>query len=83
MCRDLIELVRTQPRKSRSHYERLPVAQGGVKASQERKERAMSSMIDDGVLEIIHLEKAVGRATHFVQVDEAVLSSSSGGKYSV
>jgi hypothetical protein len=83
ICRDLIELVRTQPRKSRSHYERLPVAQGGVKASQERKERAMSSMIDDGVLEVIHLEKAVGRATHYVQVDEAVLSSASGGKYSV
>jgi hypothetical protein len=83
MCRDLIELVRTQPRKSRSHYERLPVAQGGVKASQERKERAMSSMIDDGVLEVIHLDKAVGRATHYVQVDEAVLSSASGGKYSV
>ena len=83
MCRDLIELVRTQPRKSRSHYERLPVAQGGVKASQERKERAMSSMIDDGMLEVIHLEKAVGRATHYVQVDEAVVNAASGGKYSV
>jgi hypothetical protein len=83
MCRDLIELVRIQPRKSRSYYERLPVAKGGVKASQERKERAVSSMIDDGVLEIVHLEKAVGRATHFIQVNEDVLTSSNVGKYSV
>lgn len=83
ICRDLVDLVRNQPRKSRSHYERLPVAQGGIKASQDRKERAMSSLIEDGVLEIILLDKPVGRANHYVRVNEDVASAGNVGKYSV
>ena len=79
---DLIDLVRRDPGKSRSYYERLPVATGGVKASQERKERAMNSLFNDGSLERVELEAPKGRANHYVRVNEEVVSAhESSGKY--
>lgn len=83
ICNDLIELVRRDPGKSRSYYERLPVAQGGVKCSQERKERAIESLLNDGSLERVELEKPQGRANHYIRVNEQVVEAIERGKYGV
>ena len=81
ICNDLIELVRQDPGKSRSYYERLPVLKGGVKSSQERKERAIESLLNDGSLERVELEKPQGRANHYLRVNEAVVAAVERGKY--
>jgi hypothetical protein len=83
LCDELLALVRAQPGHSRSHYERLPVAQGGVKASQERKERALTSMLNDGSLERIELETPKGRANHYLRVNEDVVSAIDKGRFGV
>lgn len=83
ICNDLLELVRRDPGKSRSYYERLPVAQGGVKCSQERKERAIESLLNDGSLERVELEKPQGRANHYLRVNEEVVEAVERGKYGV
>jgi hypothetical protein len=79
----MIELVRRDPGKSRSYYERLPVTQGGVKCSQERKERALESLLNDGSLERVELEKPQGRANHYIRVNEEVVNAIDRGKYGV
>jgi len=79
----MIELVRREPGKSRSYYERLPVTQGGVKCSQERKERIITSLLNDGSLERVELEKPQGRANHFLRVNEDVVESVERGKYGI
>ena len=79
---DILELVRRDPGKSRSYYERLPVAQGGVKCSQERKERAVNSLLNDGSLERVELEAPKGRANHYLRVNEEVVNAhETSGKY--
>ena len=83
ICNDLLDLVRRVPGKSRSYYERLSVAQGGVKCSQERKERAVDSLLNDGSLERIELEKPQGRANHYIRVNEQVVEAVERGRYSV
>jgi hypothetical protein len=75
VCDDLVTLVRNDPGKSRSYYERLPVAKGGVKASQERKERAVTSLIENGSLVRVELETPRGRANHCLRVDEDVVNA--------
>lgn len=83
ICNDLVTLIRNDPGKSRSYYERMPIAEGGVKASQERKERAIDSLIKDGRIERVMLDKPKGRANHFLRVNEDVEDNKEGGKYSV
>ena len=84
LLRDLLELVRRDPGKARSYYERLPVVAGGIKASQERKERAMNSLLSDGSLERVELESPRGRANHYLRVNEELASAAAhDGKYSV
>jgi hypothetical protein len=83
ICDDIIDLVRKDAGKSRSYYERLPVAQGGVKASQERKERAVTSLLNDGSLERIELEKPQGRANHYLRVNEDVVAAIERGKFGI
>ena len=83
ICDDLLALVRKDPGKSRSYYERLPVAQGGVKCSQERKERAIESLLNDGSLERVELEVPKGRANHYLRVNEEVVNAIERGKYGV
>ena len=85
VCDDLVTLVRNDPGKSRSYYERLPVAKGGVKASQERKERAVTSLIENGSLVRVELETPRGRANHCLRVDEDVVNAveRSSNKYEV
>ena len=83
MCDELLELIRKDPGHSRSHYERMPVAKGGVKASQDRKERAMTSMINDGSVVRVELESPKGRANHYVRVDEDVVNAIEKGRFGV
>lgn len=83
LCDDLIELVRKDPGHSRSHYERLPVVKGGVKASQERKERAITSLLNDGSLVRVELENPKGRANHYIRVDEEVINAIEKGRFGV
>jgi len=78
ICNDLVQLIRNDEGKSRSYYERMPVASGGVKASQERKERAIESLMKEGKIEMIMLDKPKGRANHYLQV-----VGNSEGKYEI
>lgn len=75
MCNEIITLIRKHPGHSRSYYERLPMPQGGVKGSQERKERAVTSLLNDGSLIRVELEAPKGRANHYVRVDEDVVNA--------
>jgi hypothetical protein len=81
LCSDIIDLIRRDPDKSRTHYERLPVSQGGIKGSQDRKEKAIDQLIRDGILENVDYDKPVGRAKTFIRVVEETRESR--GKYSV
>jgi hypothetical protein len=83
VCVDILELVRRDPGRSRSHYERLTVSAGGVRASQERKERAVTSLIEDGALERVELETPKGRANHYLRVNEAVAAAVERGRLGV
>jgi hypothetical protein len=83
LCDEMLDLVRTQPEHSRTYYEQLPKTRGGPKGSQERKERAMTSLINDGCIKIVMLDKPKGRADHYVRVDEEVINSVNKGRYEV
>lgn len=83
ICDDLVTLIRSDGGKSRSYYERMSLADGGVKASQERKERAIDSLIRDGRIKKIDLAKPRGRANHYLEVDDGVEDSIERGKYAV
>lgn len=81
LCAGLLQLVRSDPDHARSYYEQLPKAQGAPHGSQERKERAVTSMINDGSLRVVLLEKPRGRSNHRLVVDEAVVESIEKGRY--
>lgn len=83
LCDEIIDLVRKDPGRSRSHYERLPANQGGVKGSQERKERAITSLLNDGSLIRVELEVPKGRANHYLRVDEDVIAAIEKGRYGI
>ena len=81
LCADLIELVRRDPGHARSYYEQLSTVQGGVKGSKDRKERAITSLLEEGSLVRVELEKPVRRANHYLRVDEDVWASSEKGRF--
>lgn len=83
ICSELLELVRRDGGHSRSYYERLPVGKGGVRCSQERKERAIESLLNDGSLERVDLERPQGRANHYLRVNESVVESIEKGRLGV
>jgi len=83
LCGAIVLLIRAYPEHARSYYERLPITKGGVKGSDERKERAIDSMLDDGILVRVELENPKGRANHYIKVDEYVLSTREAGKYAL
>ena len=83
LCDDMLNLIRSQPQRSRSYYEQLTVIKGGVRGSQDRKERALTSLINDGSVVRVELEKPVGRANHYLRVDEATVDSIEKGRYAV
>lgn len=75
----LVALVRAQPGHARSHYERVAPRAGGPEASQERKEAAISALLDSGVLRKVMLERPKGRATHYLAVAQDLPADSSRG----
>jgi hypothetical protein len=75
LCREMLQLVRDQPGHGRSYYEQLPKARGGPRGSQERKERAVESLINDGSLEVVMFEKPRARSTHYLRVNEVVANA--------
>jgi hypothetical protein len=79
LCSDIVDLIRRDPDKSRTHYERLPVSQGGVKGSQDRKEKAIDQLISDGIVENVEYDKPMGRAKHYLRVVE----TETARKYSI
>jgi hypothetical protein len=83
LCDEMLELVRTQPEHSRSYYEQLPKTKGGPRGSQERKERAVASLLADGCLKIVLLDKPRGRSDHYLRVDEEVVAAVNKGRYAV
>jgi len=76
LTQQLIQLVRNNPNRARSHFERLSVADGGLRASQERRERLVDSLLADGLLERVELEKPQGRANHYLRVNEGAVAQS-------
>jgi len=83
LCDEMIDLVRQHPEHSRSYYEQLPKTAGGPKGSQERKERAMTSLIGDGCIKIVMLDKPKGRSDHYLRVDDEVVDAVNKGRYQV
>lgn len=83
LCNSMLVLIRGDVGKSRSHYERMSMLNGGVKGSQERKERAIDSLITDGLVEKVMLAKPIGRANHQLIVTEAGQADEQLGKYNV
>lgn len=83
LCDEMIDLVRQHPEHSRSYYEQLSKTSGGVKGSQERKERAMTSLIGDGCVKIVLLDKPKGRSDHYLRVDDEVVAAVNKGRYQV
>lgn len=83
LCDEILDLIRTQPEHARSHYERLSKAQGGPGYSQERKERAITSLVGDGCLKMVMLDKPKNRADHYLVVDEEVVRAVNKGRYAI
>lgn len=83
LCDDIINLVRKFPAHARSYYEQLTVAQGGVKGSRERKNKAISQLLEDGVLIRVEREVPVARENHYLKIDEEVLKSSQKTRFSI
>jgi hypothetical protein len=83
LCNEILELVRRDAGHARSYYERLPVAQGGARGSQERKERALTALLNDGSLERVELENPRGRANHYLRVNEAICAATEKGRFGI
>jgi len=71
----LVRLVEQDPGRGQTHYCRLPLVEGGLRGSQERKERAMSRLLEQGRLRLVELPSRVGRLTHAVCLPEPELAS--------
>lgn len=74
----LQELVMRDPGRGQSHYCRLPLAEGGLRGSQERKEKVMKRLLREGKLVLVGMNKPVGRLTHAVFPPYPELASAVG-----
>jgi len=83
LCNDLVTLIRRDPGRSRTYYEQLSVVQGGVKGSRDRKEKAVNSLLNEGSLVRVELAKPIGRANHYLRVDEEVWSNNEKGRFGI
>lgn len=83
ISKDIIAFILREPNQSRSFYERTPESQGGVRGSQDRKEKAITRMLDDGILARLEYTQPKGRATHYLMVDVEVLESEDKGRFGV
>ena len=71
----MVRLIRKDPGHSRSHYERLSTAKGGVAGSQARKTEAIDHLIGDGKINNIALPDQVGRQTHGLFINEQKITN--------
>lgn len=81
LCAEMLNVIRKIPERSRSFYERLAVNHGGVKGSQERKQKAIDILLDDGAVEVVDLPKPQGRLTSYLRVVEQKVNTDN--KYSL
>jgi len=81
LCADMLNLMKEKIDRSRSFYERLPLNEGGVKGSQERKQRAIDTLLEDGMIEIVELKKPLGRSTNYIRVVDPPPNSDKANKY--
>lgn len=75
LCDALVRLIRKDPGQSRSHYERLSTAKGGVAGSQARKTEAIDHLIGDGVVNNVPLPDQRGRQTHGLFLNEQKITN--------
>lgn len=83
LCNDIINLIRKFPAHARSYYEQLTVANGGIKGSRDRKNKAITQLLEDGVLIRVEREVPVARENHYLKIDEEVLKSSQKTRFSI
>ena len=83
LCAEMLSLIRKNENQSRTFYERLPVGSGGVKGSKERKAQAIDTLVDQGTIEIIELEKPQGRQTHYIRIAATAPNTDETQKYSL
>jgi hypothetical protein len=81
LCADMLNLMKDKIDRSRSFYERLPLKEGGVKGSFERKQRAIDILLEDGMIEIVDLPKPIGRTTQYLRVVDLPPNSDKANKY--
>lgn len=65
---ELLNLIKEQPGRAYSYYTRLPLSQGGIKGSQERKEKIMNKFIENNVVKLVELDKPVGRIKQVINL---------------
>ena len=75
LCSDMLNLIRNNEKQSRTFYERLTVAEGGVKGSKERKLQAIDMLLEKGTVEIVELDTPKGRQTHYIRIAEPTPNS--------
>lgn len=61
---DVLRLIKAIPGRSKSFYTQLSLEDGGIRGSQERKDKAIEEMINANQIKRILLEKAIGRKNH-------------------
>lgn len=83
ISKDIIAFVLREPGNSRSHYERTPESSGGVRGSQDRKEKVINRLLDEGVLVKMEYTQPRGRAKHYLVVDTTMLESEDKGPFGV
>ena len=62
----LLGAVKADPGRGASHYARLKKGEGGLGASQERKENMLKVLLKSGELRLFELPFKTGRLTHVV-----------------
>ena len=62
----LLKTVKADPGRGVSHYVRLKKGEGGLGASQERKENMLKALLESGELRLFKLPFKTGRMTHVI-----------------
>lgn len=69
MREQMLNLITSEPDKSRTYYERKSIGDGGVPGSQDRKERVMQILLAEGVISLVPYDRPLGRAKHYVRLN--------------
>lgn len=62
----ILNLVQNEPGRGETYYCRVPLGQGGVRGSQQRKERVMARLLAENKLLRVKLPTPVKRMTHAI-----------------